>query len=198
MRGGHADQAPGAHPIETMNKTRIERIYVWDRFVRTFHWTLVGCIIFNYIIADDGKQAHQLSGYMASAMVAVRIIWGFLGSPHARFSDFFPTPSRIKEHVAKMIKGDPDFQPGHNPLGGLMMLTLIALVLGLGISGHLQTTDAFWGEEWLETLHEGLASTLIALACLHVAAALLMSRLQQTNLVGAMVTGFKTHRQDAG
>ena len=93
-----------------------------------------------------------------------------------------------------MRTGRRDFQPGHNPLGALMMLALMALVLALGLTGFLQTTDAFWGEEWLEEIHEALAATLIALAGIHAAAAIVMGRLERVNLVGAMITGIKRTR----
>ena len=75
-----------------------------------------------------------------------------------------------------------------------MMLALMALVLSLGLTGYLQTTDMFWGDEWLEELHEGLASALLGLAGLHAAAALVVGRLEGTNLIGAMITGVKVRR----
>ena len=73
----------------------------------------------------------------------------------------------------------------------------MVLVLALGISGFLQTTDAFWGEEWLQEVHEVLASALIALATLHAAAAIVMGRLEGVSLVGAMITGVKRARRTA-
>lgn len=90
-----------------------------------------------------------------------------------------------------MRSGSAEFHPGHNPLGALMMLALMALVLGLGVTGFLQTTDAFWGEEWLQDLHDWLGSGLIALAGLHAAAAIVMGRIERTALLTAMVTGTK-------
>ena len=127
-------------------------------------------------------------------MVAARIVWGFVGSRHARFSDFFPTPTRLRQHLAALLAGKPEHHVGHNPFGALMMLALMALVLSLGLTGYLQTTDMFWGDEWLEELHEGLASALLGLAGLHAAAALLVGRLEGTNLIGAMITGVKVRR----
>jgi cytochrome b len=72
-----------------------------------------------------------------------------------------------------------------------MMLLLMTLVLALGVTGWLQGTDAFFGEEWLQELHEGLAHGLLISAGLHAAAALVMGRLERTRLVKAMVTGVK-------
>ena len=79
-------------------------------------------------------------------------------------------------------------------LKGFVPAFLMALVLALGLTGYLQTTDSFWGEEWLEELHEGLAETLLGLAGLHAAAVIVMGRLERTNLIGAMITGIKLRR----
>lgn len=171
-----------------------EPVKVWDPFVRIFHWSLVGCVLVNYFVNDDGKDVHQWTGYVASALITLRIVWGFIGSRHARFADFFPTPTRLRAHFAAMRSGQAASHAGHNPLGALMMLALMALVLGLGVTGFLQTTDTFWGDEWLQELHAVLASGLIALAGLHAAAAILMSRVERTNLVAAMITGVKQRR----
>jgi cytochrome b len=74
-----------------------------------------------------------------------------------------------------------------------MMLGLMALILALGLTGWLQGTDTFWGEEWLEELHEVLANGLILAAGLHAAAAIVMGRLERVRLVRAMITGVKEH-----
>lgn len=164
---------------------------VWDRFVRIFHWTLVLCVLSNFFVFDDGKDIHQWTGYLAVSLVSLRIVWGFIGSKHARFSDFFPTPTRLLGHVKAFKSGAHDSHLGHNPLGALMMLTLICVVLCLGITGWMQTLDAFWGEEWLQNTHAFIADSLIALATVHAIAAILMGRLERTRLIKAMFTGKK-------
>lgn len=178
MNPSPSDQAPSA--------TR-----VWDPFVRIFHWSLVTCVVLNQFVLEDGKTAHEWVGYIASALVLARVVWGFVGSKHARFSDFFPTPARLLRHVQALRQGVHLHYEGHNPLGALMMLALMALVLALGTTGWLQTTDAFFGEEWLMELHEGLAQTLLWAAGLHAVAAIAMGRLERVRLVRAMVTGVK-------
>ncbi|GAB4090274.1 cytochrome b/b6 domain-containing protein [Hydrogenophaga soli] len=164
---------------------------VWDLFVRIFHWTLVGCVLLNYVVLEEGETPHQWVGYLASTLVMARIVWGFIGSRHARFSDFFPTPSRLKHHVRAMLTRQPDHHWGHNPLGAMMMLLLMSLVLSLGVTGWMQGTDAYFGEEWLQELHELLANTLVLSAGLHAMAALVMGRIERTRLIKAMVTGVK-------
>src|SRR3989344_3306220 len=134
---------------------------VWDPFVRIFHWSLVSCVVLNQFVLEPGKTAHEWVGYTASALVLARLVWGFVGSRHARFSDFFPTPRRLAKD--------------------------------LGVTGWMQTTDTFFGEEWLMELHEVLANGLLLAAGLHAAAAIVMGRLERAGLVRAMVTGTKQH-----
>jgi cytochrome b len=167
---------------------------VWDRFVRLFHWGLVACVLLNFFVLTDGKDLHQWLGYVASALVAARVVWGFIGSPHARFSDFAPTPARLRADWRAWRSGEVPRHAGHTPLGAVMMLALMTCVLALGLTGWLQTTDWFWGSEALEETHELLANALIAFAGLHAAAAIMMGRLERTNLVKAMFTGVKVFR----
>lgn len=168
-------------------------LYVWDPVVRLFHWSLVACVLLNQFVLEAGETPHRWVGYAATALVGLRLLWGVIGSRHARLADWWPTPARLRAHVRGLLAGQPDDHPGHNPLGALMMLALMALVLALGVTGWLQGTDAFFGEEWLQELHEGLANTLLLAAGVHAAAALVMGRLQRVTLVRAMVTGVKRY-----
>lgn len=175
----------------------VESIYVWDRFIRVFHWSLVSCVLLDYFVIDDGETVHQWLGYAACILVLARIVWGFVGSKYARFSDFFPTPTRILKHLRHMIYGEQDMHVGHNPLGAMMMFALMALVLTLGVTGFMQGLDAYWGEEWLMDLHDTLADILIALAAIHALAAIAMSHIEHTNLIKAMITGVKVFHSTA-
>lgn len=172
-----------------------ESVPVWDRFVRMFHWSLVACVLIDYFVVDDGETLHQWLGYLAAGLVAARVVWGFIGSEHARFADFFPTAARLRAHLAAVRSRRPEIHAGHNPFGAVMMLALMALVLLVCLSGYLEITDTFWGEEWVQDTHEFLAELLIGLVALHALAALVMSYLDRTNLVAAMVTGVKVRRR---
>ncbi|QHE74820.1 cytochrome b/b6 domain-containing protein [Hydrogenophaga sp. PBL-H3] len=164
---------------------------VWDPLVRVFHWSLVACVLLNLFVVDDGEALHQWLGYAAAALVGVRVVWGFIGPRHARFADFFPTPRRVANHVRALLREEPEHHWGHNPLGALMVLGLLSMVLALGLTGWMQGLDAFWGEEWLQDLHEGLGEWLMPMVGLHAAAAIVMGRIERTRLVKAMVTGVK-------
>ena len=180
-----------------MHSTHSETsVRVWDPFVRVFHWSLVSCVVLNYFVVEDGETAHQVIGYLAAGLVLARVVWGFVGSRYARFDEFFPTPARLRAQLAALCSGRHPFHPGHSPLGALMMFALMALVLALGLTGFLQTTDAFWGDERMQEIHELLASALIALAGVHGLVAIVLGRVERVNLVGAMFTGVKRRPDD--
>jgi len=168
----------------------MKTIRVWDPLVRLLHWTLVVCVLSN-LLNESGETVHRWLGYTACAVVLVRIVWGFVGTAHARFADWFPTPSRLFPYLKALLRNQAPRHIGHNPAGAVMMLALMALVLSLGATGYLMTTDAFFGEDWLEELHEGLANTLIAAVVVHIGAALLDSWKHRENLVASMLHGRK-------
>lgn len=164
---------------------------VWDPLVRVFHWSLVTCVLLDLFVVEEGEVLHQWLGYAAAALVSLRVVWGFVGPRHARFADFLPTPGRVMRHLRSLWHGTPDPHWGHNPLGGLMVLALMGMVLALGLTGWMQTLDAFWGVAWLQDLHEGLGEWLMPMVGVHVLAAIVMGRIERTRLVKAMVTGVK-------
>ncbi|MBB3773372.1 cytochrome b [Angulomicrobium tetraedrale] len=166
-------------------------VRVWDPVVRLFHWTVVtGCVL-NLFILPEGKLAHRYVGYAVAGALVVRLIWGFIGTRYARFSDFVPTPARLRSYLAALAKGREPRMLGHNPAAAVMMLTLMALLASVAVTGWMTTLDAFWGEEWLEDLHGTLANGILVLALLHAAAALVESWRHRENLVWSMVTGRK-------
>ena len=183
---GRLAQAGGASPSAAGASVR-----VWDPVVRLFHWTVVtGCVL-NLLILDDGELPHKIVGYVVAGAVAIRLVWGFIGTKHARFADFTPTPARLSAYVRALLHGKEPRMLGHNPAGAVMMLALMALLAGVCLTGWMATLDAFWGEDWLETLHEALANAILVLALLHAAAALFESWRHRENLVWSMVTGWK-------
>lgn len=166
-------------------------IRVWDPLVRAFHWFLVLGIGLNYFLLPPGKTLHRYVGYAIAAALAVRLVWGFVGSPHARFSDFVTSPRTVLSHMAAVLTGRDRRYVGHNPAGGAMVLVLLFLVAVTCLTGWMQGLDAFWGVEWVQELHELDADLIIALAAMHVFAAIAESVLHRENLVLAMITGRK-------
>ena len=165
-------------------------VRVWDPLVRTFHWTLVGAF-FGAFVLDDPRRLHEMLGYIAVAAVAVRLIWGFVGTRHARFADFVPRPSTFFSYLGDSVRGRERRYLGHNPAGGAMVVALITMVVLLGLSGWMMSLDPFWGADWLEEAHETLANLAVGLVVLHVAGVIWESRRHGENLVAAMITGVK-------
>lgn len=165
-------------------------IRVWDPVVRIGHWTLALGFVAAFL-AEEGDLVHQVAGYVAAGAVAVRLVWGVIGPEHARFANFVPGPRRLLGHLAALLRGRDRRHIGHNPAAGAMALTLLLMVLFLGVTGFMLTTDRFYGTKWLETLHEGGAYVALGLVCTHVAAALYESVRHRENLPWAMVTGRK-------
>ena len=110
-------------------------IKVWDRFIRIFHWSLVGLFTLAYLTGDDAGTVHTWSGYAILALIAARIIWGFIGSKHARFSDFVRGPSAVFHYLKDLASGNAKRTLGHNPAGGWMVLLLLVSILATAGSG---------------------------------------------------------------
>ena len=108
---------------------------VWDIFVRTFHWTLVGSMIGLYLTGDDLERVHTILGYFVICFVFLRIIWGFIGTKHARFNDFLYRPSKIYYYLKSLINGSPTHYIGHNPAGGLMVIVMLLSLLVTAFTG---------------------------------------------------------------
>lgn len=163
---------------------------LWDPLVRLFHWSIAFIFIANYFVNEAGDDWHQWLGYAAFAWIVVRFFWGFLGKGAARWSDFFPTSTSLSTHVGALVSGKPYHRMGHSPLGALVMIIMMLCILFLGITGFMmQEVDYFWGVDWIESVHEWIAHSLLALVLVHICAALYESYRLKENLPLSMVTG---------
>jgi cytochrome b len=185
--------AGAVSPLAATVAGRTERpatVRVWDPLVRLFHWGLV--ISFSIAWLGEGsKGLHRAAGYVVLALVAVRLIWGFVGSRHARFRDFVPRPQDLLAYLKSLPGGHPRRYLGHNPAGGAMIVLLLAMLILTGGSGWLMTTDTFWGLVWLEDLHKVAANLIVVLVFAHLAGVVFSSLAHRENLVLAMFTGRK-------
>lgn len=168
------------------------RVPVWDLAVRSLHWLLVASVTAAWLTTLGLPRWHEPAGYAAAAIVGARVARGFVASGPARFASFVRgTRTTLAYATAVLTHREPRYL-GHNPLGGWMVLALLACVAALGLTGWLYTaTDRFWGEAWLEQLHAILAWVLLALAALHVLGVVFTSVRHRENLVFAMVHGAK-------
>ena len=171
-----------------MNSSTHE-VVVWDCFVRLFHWSVAFLFLADFWVFEDGTLLHDWAGYLIGFLLLARIIWGFVGSHNARFSSFFPTVPRIRAHIRAMRDNSVDPKEGHNPLGALMVLFLMFMLAVVTLSGWMLTWDAFWGEAWLEDVHELAANITMIAVVVHVSAVVIMGRILGISLIRAMITG---------
>ena len=182
-----------------------QKVKVWDISIRLFHWSLAALIGFLWWSGTEGVQMenHVQAGYAVLALISYRIIWGFLGSYHARFINFVRSPFTTLKSVPDVIAVRSDSHyVGHNPVGGWMVVLLILTLLSQGLTG-LGTTDDIYTDgplvayldsdmvELLSSLHHQIADLLIALVILHLAAVLYHDAIKRERLIQAMVTGSK-------
>lgn len=163
-----------------------KRVRVWDLPLRTFHWLLVVVIAVAFLSAEEDSVLnswHVLSGWVAATLLVFRLVWGFIGGEHSRFSDFL-TLRGFGHHVSGLLRGKVEPTLGHNPFGS------VAVVLMLLLVAATVWTGGFMGEAG-EDLHEFIAWTLLALVAIHVVAVILTSLLSSENLITAMIVGSK-------
>lgn len=175
----------------------MKKYRIWDPLVRLFHWTLVIAFAANAFFTDDESSLHEYVGYVVIGLVAIRLVWGVIGSKHARFADFFPTPAAVLAQISDIATGRRSVHLGHTPLGALMILNLLATLAAIGATGYLMTTNAFWGVEWVEETHEALVIWAEISIVAHVAAVIFESLRTGVNLPRAMVTGVKSVPEEA-
>lgn len=166
-------------------------VKVWDPFVRIFHWSLVALFAIAFFTGDEIEWLHLVAGYSIAGLVALRLVWGFIGPRHARFADFVKGPRAVATFLKQSARLEAPRHLGHNPAGGMMIVGLLAGLAGLSITGVLMTTDAFWGSKVMEVIHEALANGMLILIALHVLGVIVASVEHGENLVTSMITGRK-------
>lgn len=166
-------------------------VKVWDRPVRLLHWSLAGSVAFCWLTADESRNLHEVAGYLAAALIGARLVIGMVGTRYARFSQFIRSPQQTLLYAGDLMRHKELRYLGHNPLGAAMVVLLLSMVGGIGLTGWMQTTDTYWGVQWVEETHEALAQLLLVAISLHVAGVIHASLRHHENLVLAMITGQK-------
>ena len=176
-------------------------VRVWDLPTRLFHWALAICVVLGIVFVKIGGNAiqwHAYCGYTALALILFRVIWGFVGSWHARFANFIPSPSKL----IAFLRGQVDGGLGHNPLGALSVIALLIIVLIQALTGLFTDDDIFFQGPFARyvsnstvalftSIHRFNQYLIFALVGLHIAAISYYYFVKRENLVGPMVTGAK-------
>lgn len=178
------------------------RIAVWDVPVRIVHWAIAALIGVSWYSAETHMMDwHRYSGYTILGLVTFRILWGFIGSSTARFTNFVKGPGAILRYAGSLHERTPGKAIGHNPIGALsvlalLLVTIVQVATGLfavdvdGIeSGPLADRVSFDQGRWLAALHRGSFTALQILVALHVVAILFYLFYKRDNLIGPMITG---------
>lgn len=167
------------------------RTLVWDAPVRVFHWLIVLSFAVAWLSAESERWqlVHVTAGYTMAGLVAFRLLWGLVGTKHARFGDFVRGPRAVLGYLKSLVGGRPEHHAGHNPAGGLAIVALLVLAALVTATGWANYSEL--GGDWLEEVHEALASGMLALVIVHVVAVFASSWLHRENLVGAMIHGRK-------
>jgi cytochrome b len=178
---------------------------VWDLPLRLFHWLFVLSICGSYTTAKAGvdwMQFHFYFGYFMLGLLIFRIVWGFIGPQHARFSSFLTGPSTVITYARGLFGPAAHVSVGHNPLGGLMVLVMLILVAVQATTGLFTTDTIIWTgpyypavssatSSFLSGVHEINFNIILAAVALHLAAIIYYHWVKKQNLVSAMFTGYK-------
>jgi cytochrome b len=188
-----------------MNDQQQVAVKVWDLPVRLVHWGLVALLAFQAASGWIGGKLiewHLISGYSILGLVLFRVLWGFAGSTSARFASFLAPPAMALRFASRLLARRAEAYPGHNPLGGWMVLALLASLLvqagtglfandGIATEGPLASLVSIEVSDRVTTLHRWNLRILLVLAAVHTAAALYHWLALKENLIGAMFTGVK-------
>lgn len=206
--------------IVTLASGRNQRVSVWDPAVRIAHWLLVLAFAIAYLTAEEETESpdllHVWGGYVVGAVVAFRFVWGFVGSEHARFSDFVCGPLAALRYLIDLVLGGAKRYLGHSPAGGAMVLALLVCLAGTVGTGlvvygeegkgplagivlvtssphHAQNSSERKEaeESLLGELHSTLANVTLLLIVFHILGVGLASFAHRENLVSAMINGKK-------
>lgn len=192
-------------------------VRIWDLPTRLFHWSLVLLVAFSAITGEFGEDLplkfmdwHRLSGYAILALLLFRLVWGVIGSTHARFASFVRGPSAALRYVQEILGRAPATRHlGHNPLGAWSVLGLLACLAvqvgsglfiadeDLGVEGPFAKLVSSGVSDTLAEVHEGSFGVLLALIGLHLSAIAFYLFSKGENLVRPMITGRKTLAADA-
>jgi cytochrome b len=182
-----------------------ERRLVWDLPLRLFHWLLVLSLGALWATGEGGfdwMQWHMYLGYWTLGLIVFRVIWGFVGPRHARFSNFLAGPSTIWRYARSLGAGTMIQTAGHNPLGGISVIVMLVLVGFQIFTGFFATDDILWTgpyngavssetAERLTSLHHLNFNIILAAVVLHVLAIAFYFLVKKQNLIAAMFHGRK-------
>jgi cytochrome b len=201
------------------------RVLVWDPVIRVGHWALVAAFTVAYLTGEGedrtAAEVHAWAGYAIGVILAARILWGFVGPTHARFSNFLYPPTTALRYLVDLVHNRARRFIGHSPAGGAMVFALLACLIATVATGLVANGDqgrqqyasgiprlvtyayadrdndeprnrsARGAESTIGDLHGTLANLTLTLVVLHLLGVGLASIVHRENLVAAMIDGKK-------
>jgi len=181
------------------------QLKIWDLPTRVFHWLLVLSFIAAYVTNWLGVSYftyHLWAGYFVIILLVFRILWGVVGTHHAQFVNFVRHPIESVTYALHLTKGKAKSYPGHNPLGALMVLTLLLVLLLQAVTGLFANDEIFnigplYGyishelSLKLTAVHKELFYWILGAVGIHVGAVFFYVFVKRENLIKAMITGKK-------
>lgn len=189
-----------AVPPREMRSSEARRLVIWDLPTRLFHWSLALLVLAAIVTSEDDRDLHALIGYAVLALVAFRIVWGFVGSQTARFTSFIHGPKAVIAYARGLFSREAEFHLGHNPLGGLVIVAMLGLLLVQGSLGLFSNDDILFEgplahlvsgsmQEEATDLHESIGNLIMFVVGIHIAAAFFYLVFKRTDLISPMFTG---------
>ena len=185
----------------------LERVYIWDRVTRLWHWAFAACVIAGWLLGEfrdfDTVQWHFYCGYAVGALIVWRLVWGFAGPAPVRFSTFFTSLGQTTSYLSRIGRREPSGVPGHNPVGVLSVFAMLLLLALQVFSGLFVEDDALFAagplafdvdsdlRSGFKSLHHLNAKLILAVVALHLGAILFYRIWKKENLVTPMITGMK-------
>lgn len=169
----------------------MQRILVWDWPTRVGHWAMAACFLIAYATGDGEawRDVHVMAGGALAGLILFRVLWGVLGSRHARFVNFVGAPRAAWDYLVSLGRGRAAHFTGHNPAGAWAIVLLLIFGWLASFSGWAVYQEL--GGEWLEEGHEALANGMLLVVLGHLAGVLVGSLAHGENLARAMLTGLK-------
>ncbi|WP_134678551.1 cytochrome b/b6 domain-containing protein [Paracoccus ravus] len=184
-------------------------ISLWDPLLRAFHWLLAFFVVLGWCLGQFGPSKmtlHFWCGYVVAGLLVFRLIWGFFGPAPARFSHFLRGPGAVAGYLRGMMLREPSYWPGHNPLGALSVITMLALLAAQVTTGLISDPEDYINVGPLADRvgsatsvkavgwHELGANLVLILVLLHLAVILFYRFWKREDLVRPMLTGRKQIR----
>ena len=169
-------------------------VVVWDWPLRLIHWTLAASVLIAWFTANIFDTVHEIAGYTVIVVLVLRLIWAVAGNRYARLHHAI-RPLRVTfQYLRQLMRGETGRYLGLNPAGAAMAVALLLSLVVSSVSGWMQVTERYFGDEWVERVHTWSSNLVLALAIGHVLGVVLVCALQKENLMRAMITGKKRPR----